>query len=61
MSNLFEEVLKDAQGVQERLLGPTYPYQNILNRRFPTVAHTPEITSAQREKYIGNFFTKDNP
>ncbi len=26
MSNLFEEVLKDAQGVEERLLGPTYPY-----------------------------------
>lgn len=30
MSNLFEEVLRDAQGVEERLLGPTYPYyQNI--------------------------------
>ena len=26
MSNLFEEVLKDAKGVEERLLGPTYPY-----------------------------------
>jgi len=26
MSNLFEEVLQDAQGVQNRLLGPTYPY-----------------------------------
>jgi hypothetical protein len=26
MSNLFEEVLKDAQGVEEKLLGPTYPY-----------------------------------
>lgn len=24
--NLFEEVLTDAQGVQERLLGPPYPY-----------------------------------
>jgi hypothetical protein len=42
------------------VLIPTYPYQNILNRRFPTVAHIPEITSAQREKYLGNFFTKDN-
>lgn len=30
MSNLFQEVLTDAEGVQERLLGPTYPYyQNI--------------------------------
>jgi len=26
MSNLFDEVLQDAQGVEERLLGPTYPY-----------------------------------
>ena len=26
MSNLFEEVLTDAKGVEERLLGPTYPY-----------------------------------
>ena len=26
MSNLFQEVLKDAKGVEERLLGPTYPY-----------------------------------
>ena len=26
MSNLFEEVLDDAQGVQDKLLGPTYPY-----------------------------------
>jgi len=26
MSNLFEEVLQDARGVQEKLLGPTYPY-----------------------------------
>jgi len=26
MANLFEEVLKDAQGVEEKLLGPTYPY-----------------------------------
>jgi hypothetical protein len=26
MSNLFEEVLKDAQGVEDKLLGPTYPY-----------------------------------
>jgi len=26
MSNLFEEVLNDAQGVQDKLLGPSYPY-----------------------------------
>jgi hypothetical protein len=26
MSNLFEEVLNDAKGVEEKLLGPTYPY-----------------------------------
>ena len=26
MSNLFQEVVSDAQGVQDRLLGPTYPY-----------------------------------
>jgi hypothetical protein len=26
MSNLFQEVLKDAKGVENKLLGPTYPY-----------------------------------
>ena len=26
MSNLFQEVLTNAEGVQEKLLGPTYPY-----------------------------------
>jgi hypothetical protein len=26
MSNIFEEILQDAQGVEEKLLGPTYPY-----------------------------------
>jgi hypothetical protein len=26
MSNIFNEVLQDAQGVQNKLLGPTYPY-----------------------------------
>jgi len=25
-SNLFEDVLKDAKGVEDKLLGPTYPY-----------------------------------
>lgn len=30
MSNIFQEVLQDAQGVEQRLLGPSYPYyQNI--------------------------------
>jgi len=32
MSNLFQEVLTDAKGVEEKLLGPTYPYyKNIKN------------------------------
>lgn len=32
MSNLFQEVLKDANGVQDKYLGPSYPYwQNIKN------------------------------
>jgi hypothetical protein len=26
MSNIFQEVLSSAQGVEEQLLGPTYPY-----------------------------------
>jgi len=26
MSNLFQEVLNDAKGVEEKLLGTTYPY-----------------------------------
>jgi len=26
MSNIFQEVLKDAAGLEEKLLGPTYPY-----------------------------------
>jgi hypothetical protein len=26
MSNIFQDVLKDAKGVEERLLGPSYPY-----------------------------------
>ena len=34
MSNLFQEVLTDAQGVEERLLGPTYPYYK--NIKTPT-------------------------
>lgn len=29
-SNIFQEVLTDAQGVQNRLLGPTYPYYNNI-------------------------------
>ena len=34
MSNIFQEVLTDAQGVEERLLGPTYPYYK--NIKTPT-------------------------
>ncbi len=31
MSNIFEEVLNDVNGVQSLLLGPTYPYYNNIN------------------------------
>ena len=32
MSNLFKEILQNANGVQDKLLGPTYPYyKNIKN------------------------------
>lgn len=34
MSNLFQEVLTDPQGVQNKLLGPTYPYYS--NIKTPT-------------------------
>jgi hypothetical protein len=34
MSNLFQEVLTNAKGVEERLLGPTYPYYS--NIKTPT-------------------------
>jgi hypothetical protein len=34
MSNLFQEVLTDAQGVENKLLGPTYPYYK--NIKAPT-------------------------
>lgn len=30
MSNIFEEVLQDSQGVQNNLLGPTYPYYSNI-------------------------------
>lgn len=30
MSNLFKEVLTDVKGVEERLLGPTYPYHSNI-------------------------------
>jgi hypothetical protein len=34
MSNIFQEVLTDAQGVEERLLGPDYPYYKYI--KMPT-------------------------
>lgn len=46
--------------VSEYILTPSFPYQNLLNRRYPTVAHTPEISQTTAEKNIGTFFTKDN-
>jgi hypothetical protein len=33
-NNLFQEVLNNAEGVQNKLLGPTYPYYK--NIRTPT-------------------------
>jgi hypothetical protein len=34
MSNIFQDVLNDAKGVEEKLLGPTYPYyKNIKTPR----------------------------
>ena len=30
MSNIFNEVLTDANGVQDKLLGPTYPYYDNI-------------------------------
>jgi hypothetical protein len=34
MSNLFEQVLTDVNGVEKKLLGPTYPYyKNIKTER----------------------------
>jgi hypothetical protein len=30
MSNVFQEVLQDAQGVEEKYLGPTYPYYSNI-------------------------------
>jgi hypothetical protein len=32
MSNLFEDVLNDAKGVEEKLLGPSYPYYKNIKR-----------------------------
>ena len=31
MSNLFEEVLQNANEVQDKLLGPSYPYYTNIN------------------------------
>lgn len=46
MSNLFEEVLKDAQGVEEKLLGPTYPYYK--NIKTPTQIGMSDTGSIQQ-------------
>ena len=34
MSNLFQEVLTNAQGVENKLLGPSYPYYK--NIKYPS-------------------------
>ena len=44
-SNLFQEVLTDAQGVQTKLLGPTYPYYN--NIKMPNQIGMSETGSIQ--------------
>ena len=41
MSNLFQDVLKDAKGVEEKLLGPSYPYyKNIKLPNFRKLMST---------------------
>ena len=49
MSNLFQEVLQNARGVQERLLGPSYPYYK--NVRMPSDIG---MTSQGSMRAIGN-------
>jgi len=46
MSNIFQEVLTDAQGVEERLLGPTYPYYK--NIKTPTEIGMSDAGSIQQ-------------
>lgn len=43
-----------------KVLESKTPYRNLLNRRYPTVAHIPEKTYTQEEKYLGKFFTGNN-
>lgn len=51
MSNLFQEVLEDAKGVEERLLGPTYPYYK--NIKMPSeIGMSNKGTIAQMGKNI---------
>lgn len=46
--------------VSSKILESKVPYKNLLNRRYPTIAHIPEKSSAIDEKYLGRFFTNDN-
>ncbi|NBO36502.1 hypothetical protein EBU91_03045, partial [bacterium] len=50
----------DLKTISAKILESKYPHKNLLNRRYPTIAHTPESQSAQDEKYLGRFFTNDN-
>lgn len=50
----------DLKNVSSQILESKTPYKNLLNRRYPTVAHTPEKSSTKDEKYLGRFFTNDN-
>lgn len=50
----------DFNTLSSKILESANPYQNLLNRRYPTVSHISEETSAKREKYLGKFFTNNN-
>jgi hypothetical protein len=50
MSNLFQDVLQDAQGVQNKLLGPTYPYYtNIKTPQALGMSNAGNITTMARD------------
>ena len=52
MANLFEEVLTDVKGVEERLLGPTYPYYK--NIKAPSdIGMSDKGTIQQMAKNVG--------
>jgi hypothetical protein len=50
----------DFKTLSSQILESSTPYKNLLNRRYPTIAHMPEKSSAIDEKYLGRFFTNNN-